>query len=170
MYAAHFAAGLALKSCVPRAPTWALLTGAFLPDFFWVGLARAGVEPTQPFFDDWSHSLMSVLLLATGFALFFLPYGRAAVIAIWTAVFSHFLLDLPIHPAYLAIYPHSSVHIGMAISTKLGFRPYWWIQFGVVIVLAAIYVYRARTLRYPMHLILASCVTLLGLHLLMFPA
>jgi len=59
VYAAHFAAGLAIKSCVPEAPAWALLTGAFLPDFVWIALANRGIEPANPqiFFDDWSHSL-----------------------------------------------------------------------------------------------------------------
>jgi hypothetical protein len=66
MYAAHFAAGLAIKSYAPKAPTWALLVGAFLPDFFWVAFGLAGIEPSQgtAFFDDWSHSLAMVILWA----------------------------------------------------------------------------------------------------------
>ena len=66
MYAPHFAAVLAIKARVPRAPLSALLIGAFLPDLLWMVLARIGVEPAQffNFFDDWSHSLLSVLLLA----------------------------------------------------------------------------------------------------------
>jgi hypothetical protein len=58
MYAAHFAAALAFKSFSPKAPTWALLTGAFLPDLFWIAFGLAGIEPSQgpAFFDDWSHS------------------------------------------------------------------------------------------------------------------
>ena len=59
MYVAHFAGALAIKSRVPKAPTWALLVGAFIPDFIWIVLANRGIEPTEPslFFDDWSHSL-----------------------------------------------------------------------------------------------------------------
>jgi hypothetical protein len=49
MYSPHFAAALAIKSTAPRAPLWALLTGAFLPDMLWIALARLGVEPAQPF-------------------------------------------------------------------------------------------------------------------------
>jgi hypothetical protein len=57
MYAPHFAAALAIESRVRRAPLWALLVGAFLPDLVWIVFARAGVEPAQPscFFDDWSQ-------------------------------------------------------------------------------------------------------------------
>ena len=39
MYAAHFAAGLAIKGKVEKAPLWALLIGAFVPDFIWIVLA-----------------------------------------------------------------------------------------------------------------------------------
>ena len=42
MYAPHFAAALAIKSTVPRAPLAALLAGAFLPDLLWIALARIG--------------------------------------------------------------------------------------------------------------------------------
>ncbi len=44
MYAAHFAAALAIKSFSPKAPTWALLTGAFLPDLFWIAFGLAGMS------------------------------------------------------------------------------------------------------------------------------
>src|ERR1700684_409147 len=100
MYAAHFAAGLAIKSRAPQAPTWALLIGAFVPDFFWIAFGLAGVEPSQgpAFFDDWSHSLAMVILGASLFSLFFLRRGLPVVVPIWLAVLSHFLLDLPIHP------------------------------------------------------------------------
>lgn len=171
MYAAHFAAALTIKARVSRAPTWALLTGAFLPDFLWIALARAGVEPTQArvFFDDWSHSLASVAVMATVFAVLFLRSGRPVVIAVWSAVFSHFLLDLPIHPRYLALFPHSAVHLGIALSAGIGARAYWWVQAAVVLLLAGVYARLARKLRHPANLIFASMVTVVALHLLMFP-
>src|SRR5256886_16882488 len=70
MYAPHFAAALAIKGRTPEAPLWALLIGAFVPDLLWIALARIGIEPAQTsnFFDDWSHSLISVAILATLFA------------------------------------------------------------------------------------------------------
>src|SRR3954468_15238843 len=110
MYAAHFAAALVIKTRAPEAPTWALMAGAFLPDFIWVALGLAGVEPSQgpAFFDDWSHSLVMVALYATLFALVFGRRGLSVMAPLWLAVLSHFLLDLPIHPKDLALYPHSA--------------------------------------------------------------
>jgi hypothetical protein len=84
MYAPHFAAALAIKGKSPGAPLWALLIGAFIPDLVWMALARLGFEPAQRsnFFDDWSHSLVSVAILATLFALAFLRKGKPVVVAV----------------------------------------------------------------------------------------
>lgn len=165
MYAAHFAAALAIKSHAPKAPTWALLTGAFLPDFVWIVLGLAGVEPSQgpAFFDDWSHSLAMVLLWATLFALPFWRKGLAFPVGL--AVFSHFLLDLPIHPKNLALYPHSAIHLGWGL-WRIGPKNYWYVQLGVVIVLTFVYAQGARKLRFAANLIGASCIFLVGLHLM----
>jgi hypothetical protein len=171
MYAAHFAAGLAIKSRVPKAPTWALLVGAFIPDLIWVVLANRGIEPTEPrlFFDDWSHSLLMIGVWASLFALMFWRGERRVVLAVWFAVFSHFLLDFPIHPKFLALYPHSSLHVGLYLSGTIGATKYWWVQMCVLAVLTATYAQGARRLRFHANLIAASCVALFALHLLMFP-
>jgi hypothetical protein len=167
MYAAHFAAGLAIKSHAPKAPTWALLVGAFLPDFFWIAFGLAGIEPSQgpAFFDDWSHSLAMVLLYGALFSMAFWRWGLSVVFPVWLAVFSHFLLDLPIHPKNLALYPHSSLHLGWGL-WRIGPRNYWWAQLAVLVVLTLIYVQGARRLRFANNLILASCILLLGLHIM----
>ena len=70
MYAAHLAAGLAIKAAEPKAPAWAVLTAAFLPDLFWIGFAAVGAEPANGtmFFDGWSHSVVSILIQAAVFA------------------------------------------------------------------------------------------------------
>jgi hypothetical protein len=173
VYAAHFAAGLAIKSRVPETPTWALLIGAFLPDFFWIAFGLAGLEPSQgpAFFDDWSHSLAMVILWGVVFALLFWRRGFSVVSALWLAVFSHFLLDLPIHPKNIALYPHSSVHLGWNL-WDFGAAPfwfatrYWWTQMAILVILTAIYAYGARKMRQPANLICATCLILLGLHLM----
>jgi hypothetical protein len=166
MYAAHLAAGLAIKSRVPRAPTWALLGGAFLCDFAWVGLATAGIEPSSPpaaFFDDWSHSLASTLLLATAFAAcFFHRHGRVAAAAIWLAVASHVLLDFPFHPKPLALWPHSSVHIGLVGTTRD--PAYWWVQLAIVAVLTLVFLAGARRHQVPGRLAAAAAWVVLSLH------
>ena len=78
MYAPHFAAALAIKGRAREAPLWALLIGAFIPDLLWIVLARIGIEPAQTsnFYDDWSHSLVSVAMLATLFCISFSPEGQ----------------------------------------------------------------------------------------------
>ncbi|HEX8816962.1 MAG TPA: hypothetical protein VF753_15810 [Terriglobales bacterium] len=173
MYAAHFAAALAIKGRVSKAPTWALMAGAFLPDFVWITLGLAGVEPSQgsAFFDDWSHSLAMVLLSASLFAVFFWRKGFVVVLATWLAVLSHFLLDLPIHPKNLAVFPHSSAHLGWNAwdfgQTKwLAATRYWWLELVVVSLLLMIYVAGARKARFATNLTLACCILVFGLHLL----
>jgi hypothetical protein len=165
MYAAHFAAALAIKARAPQAPTWALLTGAFIPDFIWVGLGLAGIEPSQgpAFFDDWSHSLAMVALWATLFALVFARRGLAVAGPVWLAGASHFVLDLPIHPKNLALFPHSAVHLGWNL-WSIGPHRYWAIQMVVLVALMLIYAQGARKNRLAPNLIAASCLTLVGLH------
>ena len=115
MYTAHFAAALAVKARAPQVPAWALLTAAFIPDFAWIVLAVLGVEPTQPplgFFDDWSHSLLMIVVWASLFAALFWSKGKHVMLPVWVAGLTHIPLDFLIHPARLALYPHSSVHLG----------------------------------------------------------
>lgn len=174
MYAAHFAAGLAVKGQAPQAPAWALLIGAFLPDFAWVILGLAGIEPSQgpAFFDDWSHSLAMILLWATLFAAIFWRKGVSVMLPVWLSVFSHFLLDLPIHPKNIALFPHSSIHFGWnswnygLTRSWLGATHYWWIELAAVVILLVVYVQGARPTRFSINLIAASCILVLGLHLM----
>lgn len=175
MYAPHFAAALAIKSTVPRTSLAALLIGAFLPDVLWIALARSGVEPADApvFFDDWSHSLVSVVVLATVFAALFLRAGGVVFVAVWLAVGSHFLLDFPVHPRRLALYPFSRLHVGWdlwawgARAGWLGIANYWWLQCVILVVLLLVYVRGMRRARAPVTTILASCVVVTGAQLLM---
>lgn len=173
MYAAHFAAGLAIGARAPRAPIWALLAGVFLPDLVWIALSATGVEPAAPslFFDDWSHSLLSVIVLASLFALCFARRGAAVWIPVWLAVASHFLFDAIIHPRPIAVYPHSAMHIPWDLwhwgeaRTALGFTHYWWVQFGIVVPLLCIYALGMRRQNFAPNLAWATVLTVLLLHL-----
>ena len=175
MYAAHFAAALAVKGRMPRVSTWALMTAVFLPDLIWIVLAGLGVEPTLPprgFFDDWSHSLAMIVVWATLFAVVFWRSGKPVVLAVWIAGLSHFFLDFLIHPARLALYPHSSVHLGWDLwqygltRSWLGATRYWWYELATLIVLLALYLWFSRKNRLPLNLVAASCVSVIGLHLM----
>jgi len=178
MYAPHFAAALAIKRKSPGAPLWALLIGAFIPDLVWMALARLGIEPAQTsnFFDDWSHSLVSVAILATLFALAFLRRGKPVVVAVWLAVFSHFVLDFPVHPKRLALAPLTGVYLGWDL-LAWGSRPGWWgaindwwLQLAVLLVLLLVYAIGARRSDTSPATVAASCTLLMGIQLLtLFP-
>ena len=173
MYAAHFAAALAVKGRAPQAPAWALISAVFLPDFVWIALAGLGIEPTVPvFFDDWSHSLIMIVVWVTVFAALFWRSDKVIALAVWIAGLSHFFLDFLIHPARLALYPHSSMHLGWNLwqyglrKSWLGATRYWWYELATLLVLLALYVWFSRRSRLPFNLIAASCVTVIGLHLM----
>jgi hypothetical protein len=165
MYAAHFGAGLAIKGHFSKAPTIGLLMGAFLLDFIWMALVLLGVEKVgrESFFDDWSHSLAMAIVWSSLFAGFFLRSGKDIAAAMWLAVLSHFLLDLPIHPRDLALYPHSSIHLGLGL-WRIGRLNYWLVELLVLLVLMATYVKAARKMKLPVIKTAGTCALLLALH------
>jgi hypothetical protein len=178
MYAPHFAAALAIKGRTLDAPLWALLIATFIPDLLWIALARIGIEPAQPsnFFDDWSHSLVSVAILASLFALAFLRRSRPVFVAIWLAVFSHLVLDFPVHPRRLALAPLSGIYLGWDL-LAWGSRPgwfgainHWWLQLAALVVLLVVYATGARGTRIQPAAVAASSALLIGIQLLtLFP-
>ena len=155
MYAGHFAAGLAMRSRAPHVPTWVLLVGVGLVDVVFgvlvlVGAEHASVTPgVSPGFRldfiDWSHSLVASVAWALAFALVLVAAKRGASAATWgaAAVFSHFVLDYPMHPGDLALYPHSAKHFGMGLWREWPVG-WWWFELGFVLACLAFYAVRAR--------------------------
>jgi hypothetical protein len=154
MYVGHFAAGLAIKAREPRAPTWALLVAVGLLDilfgpFVLAGIERATLTPSvSPGFAldyiDWSHSLVMSLVWSVLLAAAFAGYGRRVMMAIGFAVFSHFLLDLPMHPPDLALWPDSASHLGLGLWRT--FPNGWWMfELAVIAALWAYYWRRSIT-------------------------
>jgi membrane-bound metal-dependent hydrolase YbcI (DUF457 family) len=153
MYAGHFAAGLALKAREPRAPTWGVLVGVALLDLLFPIFVVTGVERVTPTpgvppgmsldFIDWSHSLAMSLVWALLFALLWARRGRAVAVVCGVAVFSHFLLDLPMHPGDLALWPHSQAHVGWGLWRSLPVG-WWFVEGAVVLAGCAYYFARAR--------------------------
>ena len=174
MYAGHFAAGLALKAREPSAPTWGILIGVGLLDllfgpFVLMGLERASLTPgISPGFSldsiDWSHSLAMSLVWSGVFAIAFLKLGWRIAGIMALAVFSHFLLDLPMHPPDLALWPGSSVHLGLGLWRKLP-RGWWFVELAVVAAAGAYYWSRARESTEFGRLPLAVLLVVLLLHL-----
>ena len=173
MFAAHFATGLAIAARARRAPLLALLVAAFLPDLVWIALAYAGVEPTGPstFFDGWSHSCISMFTVSTAFALCFARKGSRVWIPVWAAGMSHAVLDGIIHPTPLSLYPHAALAVPWNLwpwgsqQTSLGFSNYWWLQFVIVDGLLGAYAVLALRSAVPPHLVAATTMLVLGLHL-----
>jgi hypothetical protein len=171
VFAAHFAAALAIKTREPKAPATVLLIGAFVPDIIWVVLALTGVEPaaTATFFDDWSHSLLMVVLWAVLYAACFVrSRGWPVAIAAGAAVLSHFFLDLPIHPKPLGLYPYSHVRLSVGLASVAPLS-YWYVQLVVVLALLAVYVWQGARIRVPRSRLTQTCIFVLALHLLLAP-
>lgn len=153
MYAGHFAAGLALKGKTPSAPTWALLVGVGLLDilfgpFVLLGIERVSVTPDVPpgfslDYIDWSHSLVMSLVWSVAFAACFIRYGRRVATTIGLAVFSHFLMDLPMHPPDLALWPGSPVRLGLGLWRSLP-AGWWFVELTVIVAGLVYYWRRAR--------------------------
>ena len=155
MFAGHLAAGLALKAKEPRAPTWALLLGVGFVDvlfglFVLAGIERVTMTPGQSpgfrlDFIDWTHSLAMSVIWAALYASFFVRRGWVVAVACGTAVFSHFVLDFAMHPGDLALWPHSSAHVGLGLWTSLP-RGWWFVELAFVAACCAYYFMRARSL------------------------
>lgn len=153
MYAGHFAAGLALKAKEPQAPLWGILVGVGLLDllfgpFVLFGIERVAVTPDiSPGFSlefiDWSHSLLMSVVWSVLFALLFLKKGKTVATVMGLAVFSHFVLDLPMHPPDLALWPGSEAHLGFGLWQALP-DGWWLVELGVILAAGGYYVSRAR--------------------------
>ena len=179
MYAGHFAAALAIKGKEPSAPTWGLLLGVGFLDvlfgiFVILGLEKVRITPgVAPGFSldfiDWSHSLAMSLVWAALFSIPFWRWGRAAGLAVAVAVFSHFLLDLPMHPPDLALWPGSTVHLGLGLWKRLP-TGWWLVELAVIAVFCAYYVARARAAKTFGGRALWACAVILALHLFNSPA
>ncbi|MDH3208196.1 MAG: hypothetical protein OEO79_16460 [Gemmatimonadota bacterium] len=153
MYAGHFAAGLALKAKAPKAPTWGILIGVGFLDllfgpFVLLGLEQVSLTPgVSPGFSldhiDWSHSLVMSLVWSGLFGALFLRWGRGVAAVMAVAAFSHFLLDLPMHPLDMALWPNSEVHLGFGLWRALPVG-WWFVELVVVAAFGGYYLHRAR--------------------------
>ena len=154
MYAAHFAAALAIKTAQPRTPMTPLMGAAFLPDLLWLGLSLDGLEIVEPgmWFDGWSHSIASIVVQATLVGALWWRRDVPVAVALAGAVLSHLVLDLPMHPAPLEWFPHATVGVGdflhgwAGTAWILGKSRAWWVEATVVICGLSIYLAGSRRL------------------------
>lgn len=153
MYAGHFASALVLKTARPEAPTWGLLVGVGLLDllfgpFVLLGIERVlltpGISPGFSLvFIDWSHSLAMALVWSLAYAAAFATRGRAVALVMGLAVFSHFVLDWPMHPQDLALWPHAETHLGLGIWERLP-SGWWFLELAFIAAAWAWYAHRAK--------------------------
>lgn len=122
MIVGHFGLAAAAKSRVPAAPTWALMLASVWLDVIFIPLFVAGIETVQPsgggdgkaygglvIHADWTHSLVGALLLAVTFGLVCaIPWGRRLGSVMGAMVFSHWLLDLPMHHHDMPLLPRNA--------------------------------------------------------------
>jgi membrane-bound metal-dependent hydrolase YbcI (DUF457 family) len=178
MYAGHFAAGLAIKARVPKAPTWGLLLGAGVLDllfgpFVLLGWERVSLTPgVSPGFSldyiDWSHSLLMSLVWATAYGLCFTRQGRPLALAMGAAVFSHFVLDVFMHPADLALWPNAGIHVGLGL-WRLFPVGWWFFELTFILLCLAYYYRRSRAVGGFGHRVGGVALVVLLLHVVNSP-
>ncbi len=121
MIAGHFGLAAAVKSRAPRAPLWALMLATVWMDVLFVPLVIAGVETFAPvpgtqggygeavIHADYTHSLVGALAIAVVFgAVASIPWGKAVGAVMGAVVFSHWLLDLPMHRGDMPLLPRNA--------------------------------------------------------------
>jgi membrane-bound metal-dependent hydrolase YbcI (DUF457 family) len=124
MIAGHFGFAAAVKSRARTVPLWALMLATVWMDILFVPLFAAKLEPIDPvpgtkggygdiiIHANYTHSLVGAILIAATFGLVAaIPWGRGAGAVLGAVVFSHWLLDLPMHRADMPILPGAVGHL-----------------------------------------------------------
>lgn len=131
MYFGHFAVGMALKAKYQDTPVLPLILGAGFLDLINGTLVAIGIEKVSPnlnalpylYFDltfiDWDHSFLMAIIWSLFWGALFLKNKKIAILAT-ASCFLHFVADLPMHNADMALYPFSQQHLGLGLWGKLG--------------------------------------------------
>ena len=131
MYFGHFAVAMALKAKYRDVPLVPIVLGAGFLDLINGTLVAIGIEKVTPnlqalpylYFDltfiDWDHSLLMAIVWSLFWGAIFLKNKRIAIIATLSC-FLHFLVDLPMHNADMALYPYSNQYLGWGLWGKWG--------------------------------------------------
>ena len=77
------------------------------------------------------------------FAGAFLNRSKGIAMVMGLAVLSHFILDMPMHPPDLALWPHSQVHLGLGLWRSLP-NGWWFIELALVVAAWAYYMRSSR--------------------------
>ena len=127
MFVGHYSVAFALKSEKNKIPLWVLFVAVQFLDYIWATLVLLGIEKLRvikgftagsmldSYFHPYSHSLITAILWSCVGAIVYKPicswlgfvYTKSAALIISIAVFSHWILDLIVHPRDLAIYDNT---------------------------------------------------------------
>jgi hypothetical protein len=160
LIAGHFGFAAAVKSRVPAAPTWALMLASVWMDVVFVPLLVGGVETMVPFRSgdgksyggavihaDWTHSLVGALVLAATFGLVCaIPWGRKLGAVLGAVVFSHWVLDLPMHHHDMPLLPGDAAR-SMLLGFGLWSHPALAALLELVLVLGGTWLYWRSAIR-----------------------
>jgi hypothetical protein len=114
--AGHFGLAAGVKAREQQAPLWALMLATAWLDVLFGPLFAMGIETLEVLpgggygnvviHADYTHSVVGAAIIAAVFGLVTaVPWGRRIGIVLGAVVFSHWLLDLVVHRADMAILP-----------------------------------------------------------------
>src|SRR5438093_141717 len=128
MFIGHYGVSFAAKRFTPRSSLGALFLAVQLLDVLFTIFVLVGVEklrivqgfteynPYDLYYMPYSHSLAGSLGWSAAAGLLVLASGgQNAALWIAAAVFSHFLLDVPMHTADMPILGNDSMKIGLGL-------------------------------------------------------
>jgi hypothetical protein len=124
MFVGHYSVAFATKSERNKIPLWVLFIAVQFLDYIWATLVLLGIEKLRvikgftagsmldSYFHPYSHSLITAILWSGVAAICYKPlcswlgyaYKKSAALIVGAAVFSHWILDLIVHPRDLPIY------------------------------------------------------------------
>lgn len=146
MIAGHFGFAAMVKARKPQVPLWALMLATVWLDIIFVPLFVAGIETIGVvpgahgkygagiIHADYTHSLIGALLIAALFGIVAaIPWGRRCGMVLGAVVFSHWLLDLPMHRADMPLLPGNLGNL-----PTFGFGLWQWPAASIAVELALV--------------------------------
>ena len=134
MLAGHFGLAAAVKARQPQIPLWSLMLATQLLDVLFLGTYALGVERLDPvpgtaggygnliITADYTHSLVGSLAISLVAAIISsIFWGRRNGMVVGAMVLSHWVLDLLVHRADLAVLPGNAGNL-----PRLGMGLWQW--------------------------------------------